>query len=251
MNKTTIYTAIFGNYDNLIEPKYIPKEADLICFTDSDLKSDMWQIHKVEKTEVDATRNARKYKILPHKFLPEYDVSIWIDGNVLVRGDVNELVEKYLDKVNMAVYNHSSLKPIPLGISGKIKKYILGPKTTQPESNQGRDCIYEEAEILIKMTDSGKFKDHPEIIKKQVEKYRAEGYPEHNGLLSSMIMLRRHNESEVIQTMEDWWKELKLHSRRDQLSFNYVAWKNQLDFKYIKEDSRDNHYFLWRPHPNK
>ena len=41
----------------------------------------------------DPTRNARKYKILPHRFLSEYDISIWIDGNIKVRGDVNELLE--------------------------------------------------------------------------------------------------------------------------------------------------------------
>ena len=44
--------------------------------------------------------------------------------------------------------------------------------------------------------------------------------------------------------MEDWWLEIKHNSRRDQLSFNYIAWKNNFNFKYLDGDSRKNKYFL-------
>jgi hypothetical protein len=43
--------------------------------------------------------------------------------------------------------------------------------------------------------------------------------------------------------MEDWWTEIKYNSKRDQLSFNYCAWKNGLKFNYMDGDSRDNEYF--------
>ena len=33
--KKVIYTAIFGDYDNLVEPYYIPDGFDFICFTDN------------------------------------------------------------------------------------------------------------------------------------------------------------------------------------------------------------------------
>ena len=71
-----------------------------------------------------------------------------------------------------------------------------------------------------------------------------EGYPEHNGLVVQMEVLRRHNEQDVVDSMEDQWVELKYNSRREQLSFNYIAWKNDLKFSYIQGDSRDNKYFL-------
>jgi len=38
-NKIVIYTAIFGGKDNLIEPEYIPKGCDFVCFTDQDFTS--------------------------------------------------------------------------------------------------------------------------------------------------------------------------------------------------------------------
>jgi hypothetical protein len=44
--------------------------------------------------------------------------------------------------------------------------------------------------------------------------------------------------------MEDQWVELKYNSKREQLSFNYIAWKNKLKFSYIQGDSRNNKYFL-------
>lgn len=215
-----IYTAIFGAWDILQDPSFIPKNCDFICFTDSSFKSNIWQVRRVKPPHSDPVRSARKYKILAHRFLPEYEYSVWVDGNMIVRGDVNLLIEKYLNNCNMAVYNHTKTK------------------------GDARDCIYEEARVLI----NKKYKDDPELIRRQIEKYRNDVYPEHNGLLSSMVMLRRHNEPDVVKTMEDWWGEIKEYSRRDQLSFNYVAWKNKLKFVYMEDDSRDNDFFLFIPH---
>jgi|YelNatPaOPRAMG01_1025707.scaffolds.fasta_scaffold06664_5 hypothetical protein len=228
MNRTVIYTAIFGDKDTLLEPRFIPPGCDFICFTDSDdFKSPVWQIRKGEPVSNDPVRNARFYKVMPHRFLSEYEYSVWVDGNILVRGDVNKLIEKYLAKVNIACFNHAENKADP------------------------RNSVYEEAEALVKMAARGKFKDDPEVIKKQMEAYKAAGFPDNNGLIVSMEMIRRHNEGDVIKSMEDWWNEIKNYSRRDQLSFNYIAWKNKLNFVYINGDSRDNEYFLWLPHKNK
>ena len=73
-------------------------------------------------------------------------------------------------------------------------------------------------------------------IKKQIETYSLLGYPHKNNLITGMVIVRRHNEDDCIKAMEDWWTEIKYNSRRDQLSFNYVAWKNNLKFNYIDCD---------------
>ena len=175
-------------------------------------------------------------KILPHKFLSEYDISIWIDGNLLVRGDVNKLIEKNLFKSNLAIFSHNQHK--------KRWKKLFWIKNTE----DCRDCIYDEAQYLLKIGEEGKYKDDPEIIKEQIKRYKNDNYSEHNGLIVGMIIFRRHNKLDVIKVMENWWEEIKKGSRRDQLSFNYVAWKNKLSFKYIKGDSRRNKWFLHRKH---
>ena len=44
--------------------------------------------------------------------------------------------------------------------------------------------------------------------------------------------------------MSKWWEEIKYNSKRDQLSFNYSAWKTGVKFNYMDGDSRDNKYFI-------
>ena len=77
-----------------------------------------------------------------------------------------------------------------------------------------------------------------------MERYISEGYPKNNGLTTNPIIVRNHNDSVVIKTMEDWWNEIKHNSKRDQLSFDYIAWKNEFNFVYLEGDSRDNDYFV-------
>jgi len=226
MTKKVIYTAIFGNKDKLIEPKAIPGGFDLVCFTDQDFSSNIWDVRKVHREEGDSTRAARKRKVLAHTYLPEYEESIWIDGNIVVKKDPSPLFEEYLSEANMAIYDKNNNAWDP------------------------GDCVYDELDNLIKIGKRrGRYKDDPEIMKAQVERYEKEGYPRHNGMIISMIMLRRHNEPDVIEAMEKWWSEIKKGSKRDQLSFNYSVWKTGLRLAWLPGDSRDNEYFEHIYHP--
>ena len=79
MNKIVIYTSIFGGYDNLPNVSFKPENCDFICFTDSDIQSNGWNIIRVPVLYEDPNRNAKRYKILPHRYLSEYDISIYMD----------------------------------------------------------------------------------------------------------------------------------------------------------------------------
>lgn len=84
-SKKVIYTCILGNYDELKEPKIIHKDFDYICFTDNEtITSNVWKIINVtnDLNDLDIIRKQRAYKMLPHKFLKNYDFSIYIDGNI-------------------------------------------------------------------------------------------------------------------------------------------------------------------------
>ena len=217
--KSIIYTSIFGGYDVPIEQK-LPNGWDWKCFSEENSLS----------LYTDNTRNAKRFKVLPHRYLQDYEYSIFIDGNMKVVGNVNELVDKYLSDSNVAFFSHAQNKLDP------------------------RDCIYDEAQTILDLGEKNmkrspkkgvlNYKDDPEIVKRQVERYMDMHYPSHNGLITGMVILRRHNEKDCIKAMEDWWTEIKYNSKRDQLSFNYIAWKNKLKFSYIQGDSRDNKYFL-------
>tara|TARA_Y100001935_G_C17284338_1_gene499415 strand:+ start:20 stop:562 length:543 start_codon:yes stop_codon:yes gene_type:complete len=163
------------------------------------------------------------HKVLAHKFLPDYEISVWIDANLCLKKNPDELVEKYLTNHNLAVFDHKN-------------------------NIDSIDCLYKEAEHIFKLQAGGRYKDDPELIKKQIKKYRDEGYPENNGLAVTMVLLRRHNKPDALKAMEEWWKQISENSRRDQLSFNYATWKTKLDFMYLPGDSRNNEWFEYRAH---
>ena len=218
--KKVIYTAIFGDYDNLHEPEFIPEGFDFICFTDCDFKKNdtIWNIKKVTPIYSDSTRNARKYKILAHRYLPQYDFSIWIDGNKIIVGDANSYIDMLGNKT-FATFDHT-------------------------KCFDKRNCVYEEAQAIFQLgnNDPNNWKDNPQTIIQQIEKYQSEDYPEKNGLVFTSNLVRMHNDKSCISAMEHWWTELKYGSKRDQLSFNYVAWKNNFKFNYLPGDGRDDGY---------
>jgi hypothetical protein len=232
--KVAIYTSIFGAYDELIDDQFTSPSIDYICFSDMEYSSKIWRVIKSTPIYDDSNRNAKKYKILPHRYLKDYDVSIWIDGNVKVINDPTKLIDKNPYKV----FDHN--------------QNILDP----------RDCIYKEANAIIQLGNENmqrtpekgikNYKDSPNLIINQVQRYQKEGYPANNGLATNSIILRWHNQQSVIDLMEDWWQEIKHNSKRDQLSFDYVCWKNNFKYKTISGDSRNNEYFIsLGPHKGK
>ena len=217
MSKRIIYTSVFGGYDEVVEQS--SNGWDWKCFSE-DTHTPIYE---------DNNRNAKRFKVLPHRYLKDYEYSVFIDGNMSVRGDLNELVDKYLVDSNVAFFSHSN------------------------NNLDGRNCAYDEARTIFELGDKNmkatpdrgilNYKDNPFVIEKQMNRYIDEGFPKNSGLITGMVILRRHNKADCIQTMEDWWTEIKYNSKRDQLSFNYSAWKNNLNFNYMEGDSRNNQYF--------
>lgn len=132
----------------------------------------------------------RDIKINPTRYLPDHDRCIWIDGNLSYYGDWNRL-----NKSGFTIMKH------PL-----------------------RDCIYKEAEACIALG-----KDSKSMIMSQVSSYKWAGYPQNAGLNATGVIIRDNNPT-IVKFCEHWWEQVHLFSHRDQLSFNYIAWK--LGFKF-------------------
>lgn len=210
-NKKVIYTCITNNYDDLIEDEFYLEDYDYICFTNNEnLKSNRWKIEKIPSTlsSLSPVKQARYIKTHPHKFLSNYELSVWIDGSVKILNDFSELI-------------NSSVIQIP--------------------QHPNRNCIYKEAVAVLKQK-----KDTKENIDKQIIKYHELGFPENYGLVQSNIIIRKHNDKNCIKLMEDWWNEIKNGSHRDQLSFNYVLWKNpNINISYLNKYIYDSKFFFW------
>jgi len=201
-NKIVVYTAIYGETDSIIEPRHKLKNIDLVCFTNrDDLVSKNFKIIKQSKKYKSDNLSAKFYKVNPHKIFRTYDYSCWIDARILIKSPIfDEFIMSYLKKHSWAMYRH-----------------------------QDRDNIYDEADICIRWG-----KGDPEKIRAQVEKYKEDGYKAENGLFMGGVILRKHNEKDVIKLNEFWWKEIKKHSLRDQLSFPYALWKTGTEITAIK-----------------
>lgn len=214
--KKVVYTCITGGYDDLKPPKYVNKDFDYVCFTDNlEMKSDVWQIRPLpaECEELSQVKKQRYVKINPHKVLSEYDISIWVDGCVSLNDNLNEFLFDILTD-NISIY---------------VPKHPM------------RNCIYKEAKAVLSMG-----RDKKEIVNPQIERYKKEGFPAEYGLLQSNILVRKHNEEDCIRLMEAWFNELKDNSHRDQLSFNYVLWKNNdIKIKYLDKYIYKSKWFNW------
>lgn len=80
-NVKVIYSVLLGDYDNFFPaPKYLG--WDYVVFTDNaKLDADGWQI-KVVNGGRDTQKESRKYKLLSHLYLSEYDLVCYVDANV-------------------------------------------------------------------------------------------------------------------------------------------------------------------------
>jgi len=214
-DRIVVYTAIFGGYDLLLEPRCAPKNIDYVCFTDNvNVKSNIWKIIPLNVERNLSVIKNREIKILAHNYFPQYEYSVYIDGSFLITGDLTDLIKKYLANSNIACPKH-------------------------PE----RHDIYEEAKACIELK-----KAEQEKVERLILRYKKEGYPENHGLTSNGVLLRRHNHPEVIKFMEKWWHEFCTGVHRDQLSFDYVSWKLGIPYASMEEYVGNNSYFQYIGH---
>jgi len=205
--RIAVYTAITNQYNALLNPTYRDPDIDYYCFSDQTLwnrlvNNTVWKTLPFPEPTLDPVRKCRMVKTLPHRFFAGYDYSVWVDGSIDIIDDVRKLIEQY-DRPSMLCFKH------PL-----------------------RSCIYVEGQACI---DVGK--DDPETITRQLDGYRQQGFPEQAGLIESNALVRRHNDPDLVEVMEDWWHEIKTRSRRDQLSLPYVLRKHDYQVTLMGEDN--------------
>ncbi len=221
MNKVVVYTGAFGDNYGFIPQKKV-EGIDFVCFTDDNNKVKFpWKPMPLKFEGDNEVLKNRHPKLLPHLYFNQYEVSIYIDSNFLIVGDIHELL-KSLGDFKMVTFDHT-------------------------QTDDSRDCIYEEYNAILEIAErKGVFKDDPVVMEKQIELLKLEGYPKKNGLIKGGVLIRKHNDTKVIKVMEEWWHMVSSMSKRDQLSFNYVAWKNKFKPKIINGDlRRGNPYFYF------
>lgn len=191
------YACITSGYDRPKEPLYQDPNLKYVLYTDAKIESSsVWETRPIEKMEIKEGNNFvnRYFKFHPFELFEGYDFSIYVDGNVQLISDTSALfaVAKGA-KTGIAMHKHAYM-----------------------------DCLYKNA-LWCEYNNRGNL----EAMKKQTEKYRAEGFPEEYGLLEATIIVVDLHNPNARKIMTDWWDEfVDSQSGRDQISLPYVLWKD-------------------------
>ncbi len=201
--RIAIYSCVTGEYDTIREPIIKPDNCDFYMITDQEVSKDSaWtfiDINKVLPQEDLSSKDKNRYiKMHPEKLFSEYKFSIYIDGNIRPVTDFTEFIQR-LPKCGIATFRHPN-----------------------------NDCVYQEGKNCV----SAK-KAKADEIKKHLNYLRDNGMPSHNGLAHCALIVREHNNEMCKKIMDDWWKQYKNHSKRDQISFAYVLFKQGIQVKEI------------------
>lgn len=196
--KKVIYTCITGEYDDACAHVYVDDTWDYVMFTDNPYLLSMpqymhWGIRPLQYNKLTNVKNARWHKINANKLFPEYDISLWIDGNIVI------MKPEFFKRINRMIERGTAIAIPP-----------------HPE----RTCIYDEAEKIKELKI-----DNKNTVNQEMRILHLTRYPRNNGLNETCIMLRRHNDNRIKRLQRKWWRMVDKYSKRDQLSYNWAAWR--------------------------
>ena len=204
--KTAIVTCNIGGIDDGHE---IPNTPDFYYYTEKNLPFPLPHLNN---------RLKGKYlKIMTHRFLPQYDNYIWLDGVVKPTKELIEYFQSKLQDKDIAIAKH----PYRNNVFEELL-YI------QKKMNLGR-------EYLLK-----RYKDEPFGL--EAKFYKKEKLPDDFPLYHCRLFIRR-NEERVNRTFDEWWNKVIEFSNFDQSQFSYIAWKyglriKQLDYKELEKRTK-------------
>ena len=190
--KIAVYTCITDNYDKLVSPANVDRRLDYFYFTDDPATlAPPWILKPIDLRHLSAKDQNRYVKMFPHKCLPEYDVTVYVDGYIRIVGDLHALIRESLKSPeDIFLYRHLQ-----------------------------RNCVFAEAAACSHYSN-----DWIWTLASQMRKYSREGYPVDNGLFEANVIIRK-NTARMHRLMDTWWDEYRSGAKRDQLSLPVAAWR--------------------------
>ena len=219
--KGVIYSCITNGYDSIREKliyRYLDPDWDYVLFSDdaSLLKEGVvgiWEVRPLQFTALDNTRNSRWHKTHPHILFPDYEESIFIDGNINILSDF--------------LFRTIRTMKTPIVLPRHFKNL----------------CIYQEFSDVADAR-----LDDADVISAEKDFIEAEGMPKMYGMGETNILYRRHSELKVAKICDDWWSMIEKYSKRDQLAFTYVLWKYDIKVEDVTFECARmlrTHFFLF------
>ena len=139
------------------------------------------------------------------------ELVLWVDGQIRIKSkEINELVLGYGSDGSFWAYKHAQ-----------------------------SFTVWEEIQNCI---DKGKAPE--ELLLKQYDSYKKDGFPDDLPLINGGVILRNIQDSAVIKFEEFWLEQIMKFSQRDEVSFPYVVWKTGFEYGIFTEGTIfDNLFF--------
>lgn len=209
--RIAVYTGVFGNYDEVCFPKVCPKNIDYYFVSDEkpkELGVYQWIDAKTVIPDyiISPIKRNRFIKMKPHVLFPQYKYSIYVDGNIEIKEDISSFIQE--NQSGISTFMHPN-----------------------------RECLFYEGIMMVSLK-----RVVAEDVCRQMKRYLEEGMPIRYGLPEMMVIAREHRKQECIKVMETWWEEFNAGAQRDQLSFMYAMWKNDMslyDMTSLGNNSRE------------
>lgn len=217
---TAIYTIITGNYDTIKQPLELTPGADYFLFTNNShiREAGVWKVVEIPLLNIEGSTEkennillSRRVKMLAHEYLPQgYDVSVYVDADMLLKESLSELLDTMADNRLMAACRHSYCVSVRQEINDLINKGMV-------DAHQ---------------------------VEQQWQRYVDWGFKDDLGISENGLLIRRHHDARVIQLMELWWGEYQQGCLRDQVSLMPCMHQTGFMpyFQFIEENIRQNAY---------
>lgn len=216
--KIAVYTALFGDKDELLPPLNYQYNENISYYLFTDTAQNIFPYTTIVKPRIfdDVSKNAFYYKHMGDDIINNYDMLIWHDANI----------QLYYDKLNDL---------IDIGRNSFLSIFI----------HPDRDDFYSEAMTSIRVD-----KDFSLRILRQALYYFIKGMPAHAGMFATGILIKNQNiDSGNFYAM--WWEHTLEYSRRDQLSIVYICYKTKQKINVIEGDIFNNVYSKYYLHKYK
>lgn len=190
--RIAVYTSVYGKYDKIYEPLYKDQNCDYYIYTDQNInQNSIWKKVNFDLFPENVNTNFLKnryIKMLPQKFFPNYEYSVYIDGNLQITSEISLYFRNFSAITGIAMHKH----PSNTGIYEEIMYNCRLGKITETEAT---------------------------LLKKR---YKENKMPDNFGMYECNVICRKHHDERCKEIMERWWTEIIDGVKRDQLYFTYV-----------------------------
>lgn len=217
--KIVVYSCTFPDYDLIFSPIERTPGVDYVLFSPRRPRlSRGWRWRSIPPEVVDAPQNIvnRFCKFFPHRLFPDADISIYVDGNILIRGDLSPLIREFAaSDADIGLFRHAERRSVAEEVAfAKASGRVAPP--------------------------------YHDLADRQLADYAADGLPTDHVLTQNAVIFRRHRDHRLPDAMAMLWEHLQRYTQRDQISMPYIIFKNNLKLYIWNWDYKQSNIYFMR-----